>query len=173
MISQLLFYHFQVEAPCEIDMSPFPLDVQRCEMTFESYSFNVGKVRLDWFETGVILDIQQGKLPDFELVRYTWEKSQFYYPAGQWDQLKATFYFRRTFGYYILQLYLPTYLSVCISWIAFWLDSKCLPGRITLSISALMALTFQYGNVVRSLPKVSYVKALDVHVFACMVNFII
>ena len=152
-------------------MSPFPLDVQRCEMTFESYSFNVGKVRLDWFETGVILDIQQGKLPDFELVRYTWEKSQFYYPAGQWDQLKATFYFRRTFGYYILQLYLPTYLSVCISWIAFWLDSKCLPGRITLSISALMALTFQYGNVVRSLPKVSYVKALDVHVFACMVTF--
>ncbi|KAE9552505.1 hypothetical protein FO519_004285 [Halicephalobus sp. NKZ332] len=117
-------YRVKVEAPCEIDMSPFPLDVQRCEMTFESYSFNVGKVRLDWFETGVILDIQQGKLPDFELVRYTWEKSQFYYPAGQWDQLKATFYFRRTFGYYILQLYLPTYLSVCISWIAFWLDSN-------------------------------------------------
>uniref|UniRef100_A0A0M3IPK8 Neur_chan_LBD domain-containing protein n=2 Tax=Ascaris lumbricoides TaxID=6252 RepID=A0A0M3IPK8_ASCLU len=131
-----------VEAPCELDMTSFPMDVQRCTMTFESYSFNVGRVRLDWFETGVILDIQ-GKLPDFELARYTWQKQKFYYPAGQWDQLKATFYFRRTYGYYILQLYMPTYASVFISWIAFWLDPKCLPGRITLGVSSLMALTFQ------------------------------
>jgi len=35
-------------------------------MTLESYSFNVGKVRLDWFETGVIFDVM-GKLPDFEV----------------------------------------------------------------------------------------------------------
>ena len=27
---------------------------------------------------------------------------------------------------------------------------------------------FQYGNVARSLPKVSYVKAIDVWIFACM-----
>uniref|UniRef100_A0A914DKL9 Ligand-gated ion channel 50 n=1 Tax=Acrobeloides nanus TaxID=290746 RepID=A0A914DKL9_9BILA len=160
-------YRVKVEAPCELDLTVFPMDVQRCTMTFESYSFNVGKVRLEWFETGVIVDLQ-GKLPDFELARYTWQKSQFYYPAGQWDQLKVTFYFRRTYGYYVLQLYMQTYMSVFISWIAFWLDPKCLPGRITLGVSSLMALTFQYGNVARSLPKVSYVKALDVWIFACM-----
>lgn len=34
------------------------MDVQRCTMTLESYSFNVGKVQLNWFETGVILDVQ-------------------------------------------------------------------------------------------------------------------
>ncbi|KAL3990233.1 Neurotransmitter-gated ion-channel ligand binding domain family protein [Acanthocheilonema viteae] len=160
-------YRVKVEAPCELDMSSFPMDVQRCTMTFESYSFNVGRVRLDWFGTAVILDLQ-GKLPDFELTRYTWQKQQFYYAAGQWDQLKATFYFRRTYGYYILQLYMPTYASTFISWIAFWIDSKCLPGRITLGVSSLMALTFQYGNVARSLPKVSYVKAMDVWIFASM-----
>ncbi|EJW83518.1 dopamine-gated chloride channel [Wuchereria bancrofti] len=109
-------YRVKVEAPCELDMSSFPMDVQRCTMTFESYSFNVDRVRLDWFETAVILDLQ-GKLPDFELTRYTWQKQQFYYPAGQWDQLKATFYFRRTYGYYILQLYMPTYASVFIRYI--------------------------------------------------------
>uniref|UniRef100_A0A0K0EAV7 Ligand-gated ion channel 50 n=1 Tax=Strongyloides stercoralis TaxID=6248 RepID=A0A0K0EAV7_STRER len=160
-------YRVKVEIPCELEMTTFPTDYQKCEATFESYSFNIGKVRLNWYETGVVL-ASTGKLPDYDLVRCSWQKNQFSYPAGQWDQLSATFYFRRAFGYYILQLYMPTYASVFISWIAFWLDPKCLPGRVTLGVSALMALTFQYGNVARSLPKVSYVKALDVWIFACM-----
>ncbi|MFH4976627.1 hypothetical protein AB6A40_003336 [Gnathostoma spinigerum] len=160
-------HRVKVRAPCELDMTTFPMDVQKCSLTFESYSFNAGKVRLHWFDTGVIMNLQ-GKLPDYEVVRLTWQKEMFYYPAGHWDQLKATFYFRRTYGYYVLQLYLPTYTSVLISWISFWLDPRCLPGRVTLGVSSLMALIFQYGNVAKSLPKVSYVKALDVWIIGCM-----
>ena len=43
------------------------MDVQRCTLLFESYSFNVGKVRLDWYETGVIVDIQVGVYENSQL----------------------------------------------------------------------------------------------------------
>lgn len=39
-------YRVVVESPCEMDFSFFPMDRVMCTTIFESYAFNVGKVRL-------------------------------------------------------------------------------------------------------------------------------
>lgn len=127
-------------------------------------------------------------LPDFQLAQHIWMKNSFEYPAGLWDQLKVEFTFKRSYGFYILQIYLPTYcmvslrkygrpsashgltFQVFISWIGFWLDHRSLPARVTLGVSSMMALVLQYSNVGRNLPKVSYIKGLDVYMFACIAS---
>uniref|UniRef100_A0AC34QFQ9 Uncharacterized protein n=1 Tax=Panagrolaimus sp. JU765 TaxID=591449 RepID=A0AC34QFQ9_9BILA len=162
-------YRVVVESPCDMDFTGFPMDKIECTTVFESYSFNVGKVRLHWKRHGIPVEIIGNvNLPDFILTHYVHEKATFHYPAGIWDQLNIKLYFRRSYGFYILQIYLPTYCMVLISFISFWLDRKSLPARTTLGVSSLMALTLQYNNVARSLPKVSYVKGIDLFMFCCI-----
>ena len=42
------------------------------------------------------------------------------------------------------------------------MDPKELSTRATLGISAFLAITLQFGNILKNQPPVSYVKALDV-----------
>ncbi|KAK0404515.1 hypothetical protein QR680_017485 [Steinernema hermaphroditum] len=144
-------YRVSLQGPCQLDLSYFPMDTQRCNIVFESYSYNTAEVQIVSCPTSL-------PQPQRDAFIHSWRK--------------AVFIFRRPYGYYVLQAYLPTYLSVFISWIAFWIDTRALPARITLGVSSLMALTFQFGNIVKNLPRVSYVKAGDtegpIWMFGCV-----
>uniref|UniRef100_A0A915HJA3 Uncharacterized protein n=1 Tax=Romanomermis culicivorax TaxID=13658 RepID=A0A915HJA3_ROMCU len=253
-------YRVLLEAPCTMDFTTFPMDEARCELIIESYSFNIGKVRLAWKRYGspVVVEPHNVKVPEYKLYKFNHFAERFEYPPGLWDQLMFwTFYvrirtfsgrtnplekyndtefwirykltknnaiqlidlleenlnrytkrschvssalqirltscpenlpnrpmdgpqftvgfinrveliFRRTYGYFLLQIYLPTYCIVFISWIGFWLDHRSLPARVSLGVSSMMALILQYNNIGRHLPRVSDIKGVDIYMFSCI-----
>uniref|UniRef100_A0A8R1U4P2 Mod-1 n=1 Tax=Pristionchus pacificus TaxID=54126 RepID=A0A8R1U4P2_PRIPA len=160
-------HRLSVKAPCDLDLRRFPFDVQRCRIIFESYSHNSEEVELVWMDIPITF-IHYIQLPDFDMVEFKVQKRNLLYPNGQWDQLEVEFTFKRRYGFYIIQAYVPTYLTIIVSWVSFCMEPKALPARTTVGISSLLALTFQFGNILKNLPRVSYVKAMDVWMLGCI-----
>ncbi|VDK18577.1 unnamed protein product, partial [Anisakis simplex] len=125
-------------------------------------SLNSEEVDMRWTNTTAPLSLMKEEivLPDFILSNYGTYLKHEMYPAGIWNELTMTFTFTRRYGWYIFQAYLPTYLTIFISWISFCLGPKMIPARTMLGVNSLLALTFQFGNIMRNLPRVSYIKAL-------------
>ncbi|XGW19622.1 hypothetical protein V3C99_003456 [Haemonchus contortus] len=162
-----LNYRVKVESPCSMNLERFPIDEQVCSLVFESYSYNTATVKIEWMPIPITV-LDDISLPDFDLAGIRTFKHTESYKAGEWYRLTVELRFKRRYGFYILQMYFPTYISVFISWIAFCIDSKALPARIVLGVNSLMSLTFQFGNIIRSLPPVSYIKAIDIWMFTCV-----
>ncbi|CAI2349624.1 unnamed protein product [Caenorhabditis sp. 36 PRJEB53466] len=161
-------YRLKLQGPCIMDLTKFPFDNVTCSLTFESFNYNTDEVKMDWSENGVQKMRDKMELADYELVDIHKIRKTEEYPAGYWHELTMSFEFKRRAGWYILQAYLPTYLTICISWISFALGSKAIPARTMLGVNSLLAMTFQFGNIIRNLPRVSYVKAIDVWMLSCM-----
>uniref|UniRef100_A0A0K0ET68 Ligand-gated ion channel 50 n=1 Tax=Strongyloides stercoralis TaxID=6248 RepID=A0A0K0ET68_STRER len=160
-------HRLSVKAPCSFELRSFPFDCQSCTLSFESYSHNNAEVSLNWMQDAITL-LRSNQLPDFDMINFKTYKHVVEYPNGLWDQLKVRFFFKRRYGFYILQAYVPTYLTIIVSWVSFCMEPKALPARTTVGISSLLALTFQFGNILKNLPRASYVKAIDVWMLGCI-----
>ena len=97
--------------------------------------------------------------------RQRWELEQL--TSGNYSRLCADILFSRSMGYYIIQVYVPSSLIVVMSWVSFYLDRKSAPARVGLGVTTVLTMVTLMGSVNRSLPKISYMKALDVYLAFC------
>ena len=71
-------------------------------------------------------------------------------------------------SYYVVTIYIPTFMIVCVSWMSFWLDHKSAPARVSLTITTLLAMSTTTSSINSSLPPVAYTKAIDVWSNMCV-----
>ena len=74
----------------------------------------------------------------------------------------------RQSGFYIIRLFMPSAMLVCLSWIAFYISPYEVGDRLAIGIT----LIFLLGYVDASLPKVSYIKAIDWYLIVALFTII-
>ena len=75
----------------------------------------------------------------------------------------------RNLGYFLIQFYIPSILLVILSWVSFWISVDAVVARVNIGLLTVLTLTTQSTGSRDQLPRVSYVKAIDVWMSTCLV----
>lgn len=86
---------------------------------------------------------------------------------GEYSCLRTSLVLKREYSFYLIQLYIPSFMLVVVSWVNFWIDKDAVPARVSLGVTTLLTMTTQASGVNAKLPPVSYTKAIDVWIGVC------
>ncbi|XP_053130400.1 glycine receptor subunit alpha-4 isoform X3 [Hemicordylus capensis] len=155
---------------CPMDLKNFPMDIQTCTMQLESFGYTMNDLIFKWVEEQEAVQVADGlTLPQFILRD---EKDLGYctksYNTGKFTCIEVKFHLERQMGYYLIQMYIPSLLIVILSWVSFWINMDAAPARVGLGITTVLTMTTQSAGSRASLPKVSYVKAIDIWMAVCL-----
>ena len=64
---------------------------------------------------------------------------------------------------------MPSILIVILSWVSFWLNIDATPARVSLGLLTVLTMTTASTGANASLPRVSYIKAIDVWMSMCLI----
>ncbi|XP_074484826.1 glycine receptor subunit alpha-3 isoform X2 [Sebastes fasciatus] len=154
---------------CPMDLKNFPMDVQTCIMQLESFGYTMNDLIFEWQENAPVQVAEGLTLPQFLLkdesdLRYCTK----HYNTGKFTCIEVRFHLERQMGYYLIQMYIPSLLIVILSWVSFWINMDAAPARVALGITTVLTMTTQSSGSRTSLPKVSYVKAIDIWMAVCL-----
>uniref|UniRef100_A0A8C9RZT8 Gamma-aminobutyric acid receptor subunit rho-1 n=1 Tax=Scleropages formosus TaxID=113540 RepID=A0A8C9RZT8_SCLFO len=152
-----------VTSMCNMDLSRFPLDTQTCSLEIESCeSLMKGN---DSLKTDDRISLSQFLIQKF----HTTTKLAFYSSTGWYNRLYIHFTLRRHIFFFLLQTYFPATLMVMLSWVSFWIDRRAVPARVPLGITTVLTMSTIITGVNASMPRVSYIKAVDVYLWVSFV----
>ncbi|XP_016414408.1 gamma-aminobutyric acid receptor subunit beta-2-like [Sinocyclocheilus rhinocerous] len=98
----------------------------------------------------------------------TLEIESFFGP-GSYPRLSLSFKLKRNIGYFILQTYMPSILITILSWVSFWINYDASAARVALGITTVLTMTTINTHLRETLPKIPYVKAIDMYLMCCFV----
>uniref|UniRef100_A0A3B3ZE36 Glycine receptor, beta a n=1 Tax=Periophthalmus magnuspinnatus TaxID=409849 RepID=A0A3B3ZE36_9GOBI len=110
-------------------------------------------------------------LPQFDIrqedIKYG-NCTKYYQGTGHYTCVEVIFTLRRQVGFYMMGVYAPTLLTVVLSWLSFWINPDASAARVPLGILSVLSLSSESMSLASQLPKVSYVKALDIWLITCL-----
>ncbi|XP_014664998.1 PREDICTED: gamma-aminobutyric acid receptor subunit beta-like isoform X2 [Priapulus caudatus] len=160
---------FTTTLACMMDLHNYPLDTQNCTVEIESYGYTMSDVEIFWKrKKDSVKGVMNVKLPQFDIMAFDTQVT-IESLSTDYKRLSLSFKMARNIGYFIFQTYLPSILIVMLSWVSFWINHEATSARVALGITTVLTMTTISTGVRSSLPRISYVKAIDIYLVMCFV----
>uniref|UniRef100_A0A3Q3JBM6 Cholinergic receptor nicotinic alpha 9 subunit n=1 Tax=Monopterus albus TaxID=43700 RepID=A0A3Q3JBM6_MONAL len=156
------------KSSCVVDVSYFPFDSQKCNLTFGSWTYNGNQV-------DIIMGMDSGDLSDF-VENVEWECSEM--PATKnvitygccsdpYPDITYTVVLQRRSSFYIFNLLLPCFLISFLAPLGFYLPADS-GEKVSLGVTILLALTVFQLMVAESMPPSESVPLIGKYYIATM-----
>ncbi|XP_059426851.1 gamma-aminobutyric acid receptor subunit beta-3 isoform X3 [Carassius carassius] len=157
-------------AACMMDLRRYPLDEQNCTLEIESYGYTTDDIEFYWKGgENAVTGVSRIELPQFSIVDYKLVSRNVVFSTGAYPRLSLSFKLKRNIGYFILQTYMPSILITILSWVSFWINYDASAARVALGITTVLTMTTINTHLRETLPKIPYVKAIDMYLMGCFV----
>ncbi|KAJ8351787.1 hypothetical protein SKAU_G00232630 [Synaphobranchus kaupii] len=157
-------------AACMMDLRRYPLDEQNCTLEIESYGYTTDDIEFYWKGgDSAVTGVARIELPQFSIVDYKLVSRNVVFSTGAYPRLSLSFKLKRNIGYFILQTYMPSILITILSWVSFWINYDASAARVALGITTVLTMTTINTHLRETLPKIPYVKAIDMYLMGCFV----
>ncbi|CAP23961.2 Protein CBR-EXP-1 [Caenorhabditis briggsae] len=148
-----------------MDLTLFPFDKQLCKLGIESYGYTADHVVYKWSKGArTALELKKIRLPDFTIQEAYVTSQMESYATGNYSRLYVCFVFSRSSGFCFLQLIIPSTAVVITSWVSLWMETET---EFQDMISIILAITFLIFSYNEMMPRVSYIKAMDIYLGVC------
>nr|CAH0109575.1 unnamed protein product [Daphnia galeata] len=159
-----------ITASCPMNLKYFPLDSQLCPVEIESFGFTTNEIWYKWVDGPKAVSIfPEVELPQFQVMGYRKREYSYSLTTGNYSRLACDIQFVRSMGFYLIQIYIPSSLIVVISWVSFWINRNAAPARVSLGVTTVLTMTTLMSSTNAQLPKISYVKSIDIYLGTCFV----
>ncbi|XP_015219808.1 gamma-aminobutyric acid receptor subunit beta-3 isoform X2 [Lepisosteus oculatus] len=157
-------------AACMMDLRRYPLDEQNCTLEIESYGYTTDDIEFYWRGgDSAVTGVSRIELPQFSIVEHRLVSKNVVFATGAYPRLSLSFKLKRNIGYFILQTYMPSILITILSWVSFWINYDASAARVALGITTVLTMTTINTHLRETLPKIPYVKAIDMYLMGCFV----
>ncbi|XP_058885456.1 gamma-aminobutyric acid receptor subunit gamma-3-like isoform X1 [Acipenser ruthenus] len=157
-----------INAECQLQLHNFPMDEHSCPLIFSSYGYPRDEIVYKWRKNSVEASDQKSwRLYQFDFMGLRNTTDVVTTTAGEYVIMSVYFELSRRMGYFTIQTYIPCILTVVLSWVSFWIKKDATPARTALGITTVLTMTTLSTVARNSLPRVSYVTAMDLFVTVC------
>ncbi|KAM4574303.1 gamma-aminobutyric acid receptor subunit gamma-3 [Fundulus heteroclitus] len=157
-----------INAECQLQLHNFPMDEHSCPLIFSSYGYSQDEMIYKWRKNSVeAADQKSWRLYQFDFMGLRNTTGIIKTTAGDYVVMTVYFDLSRRMGYFTIQTYIPCILTVVLSWVSFWIKKDATPARTALGITTVLTMTTLSSVARTSLPRVSYVTAMDLFVTVC------